>query len=113
MTTADTDDEVVQVQERGRVPEGMGDYARRKVQVALRVVRQPVLYAKVRLAQAADPAVRKRAVAQATVDVNGHTVHVHSDAVTLREAIDRLADTLRGRLEDLDRAWEEPRRRAR
>lgn len=113
MTTATTNEVTVQVQERGHVPEGSADYAERKLRAALRVTGQPVLFAKVRLAQAADPAVRRRAVAQATVDVNGHAVHVHSDAVTMREAVDRLVDTLRGRLDDLDRAWEAQRRRAR
>lgn len=112
MTSPMTDD-VVQVQERGRVPQGSADYAERKVRVALRVIRQPVLYARIVLAQAADPAVRKRSVAQVAVDVNGHAVHVHSDAATMREAIDKLADTLRRRLEDLDRTWETPRREGR
>jgi ribosome-associated translation inhibitor RaiA len=82
----------VQVHAQGRVPSGLVDYAREKVAVALRQSGRPVLH--VRLTLACAP----QAVARVDVDVNGHDIHAHAGAGSLREAIDLMQDRLRIRL---------------
>ncbi len=96
----------VRVVERGPVPRGAAAVAREKVGATLKLASEPVLDARVRLELATDPAVERKAVAQANVDVNGRPVRVQVAAPTMREAIDALADRLRLRLEDLDRHWQ-------
>ncbi|MEU5990020.1 sigma 54 modulation/S30EA ribosomal C-terminal domain-containing protein [Spirillospora sp. NPDC047418] len=84
---------------RGDVPDRFADAAREKVAAAFRQAPEPVLFARVKLATAPDPAVERPAMAQATVDVNGRPVRVHAAAATMQEAIDLLPDLLRARFE--------------
>ncbi|MBH0779359.1 sigma 54 modulation/S30EA ribosomal C-terminal domain-containing protein [Nocardia bovistercoris] len=78
-------------------------YARSKLGPALRHAHEPVLGARVRIAGHADPAVARPVVAQINVDVNGRAVRVQVAAATTAEAVDRLADRLKTRLERLAR----------
>ncbi len=102
----------VQVRTTGAVPPAMRELARRRMASALRHVGEPVLFARVVLTMAADPAVDQPASARAMVSVNGRPVRAHSDGATMPEAISQLAARLRIRLE---RAWgdevEQARRR--
>lgn len=84
---------------RGDVPERFAEAARDKVASAFRQAPEPVLFARVKLAVAPDPAVERSAMAQANVDVNGRLVRVEAAAATMQEAIDLLPDLLRTRFE--------------
>ena len=83
----------------GSVPEGAGELAVTKVRSVLRHVAKPVLSARVTLTMSADPAVASPAAAHATVDVNGRIVRAEAAGQTMPEAIERMADRLRTRLE--------------
>ncbi len=89
----------------GPVPEGMRKLANVKVSSVIRRVREPVLSARVMLTMAADPAVERPALAQATVSVNGRPVRAQADARTMREAVDHLVQRLRVRLNRAHAAW--------
>ena len=56
----------VRVESHGRVPDGSAELAEAKVGSLLRAAAEPVLSARVTLAVAADPAVERPAIAQAT-----------------------------------------------
>jgi ribosome-associated translation inhibitor RaiA len=60
---------------------------------------EPVLFARVKLSHAPDPAVERPAIAQVTVDVNGDVVRARRCAHDLREAIDLLQARLRDKLD--------------
>jgi len=94
------------VQTRGRMPRTSEEYARDKVTALAEHVREPILHARVRLTYLPDPAVDRRAVAQANLDVNGRLVRAQVTAGTMREAIDALQDRLRDRLDQLNSHWE-------
>jgi ribosome-associated translation inhibitor RaiA len=98
----------VQIRTTGAVPAGSPEVAQRKVAALLRHVGEPVLFARVMLTVAPDPAVGQPAGAWAEVSVNGRLVRAEASAVTMPAAIGELADRLRVRL---DRAW--PKRRPR
>lgn len=95
----------VEVTTHGALP-GAEDYARDKIGKLAHVAHRPVLFAKVKLTRHGDPAVPRPVVAQANLDVNGRHVRAQAEAVSAREAIDRLADRLRRRLERVARHWE-------
>ena len=92
----------VQVTRRGNVGSGTVPYARRKVQRALGVGREPVTYAHVVLEWRRDPAIERPALAEATVDIGGTIVRAKSGAPTMVEAIDGLEDRLRRQLVQLE-----------
>ncbi len=95
----------VRVGTHGRVPDGSADLAAAKVSALLRVASEPVLSARVTLAVAADPAVERPAIAQATVDVNGRIVRAQAAGPTMRAAIEQMAYRLRARLGQAARNW--------
>jgi hypothetical protein len=101
---------VVQVRTPGIVPTGMPELARSKVEALLRHVGEPVLFARVMLSSAADPAVERPAIAWAIVSVNGRVVRASGVGSTMGEAIAQLVSRLRIRLE---RAWPDQRERGR
>jgi hypothetical protein len=74
------------------------DYAREKVAAALRYTSRPILFARVWLDRAPDPAVARPAAASAEVDVNGTVVRARADAPTQVEAIDLMQDRLKVRI---------------
>jgi len=79
------------------------DYAREKVETALRHTSRPILYARVWLDRSADPAVARPAEASVEVDVNGTVIRARADAPTQVEAIDLMQDRLRARMARLTR----------
>ncbi|WP_019926509.1 HPF/RaiA family ribosome-associated protein [Nocardia sp. BMG111209] len=79
------------------------DYAREKIDDALRHTPQPVLGVYVRLTGHPDPAVAKPVVAHVNVDVDGRPVQARTEAATSREAVDLLAERLTARLRRLPR----------
>jgi ribosome-associated translation inhibitor RaiA len=85
----------VQVTLRGNVGSGAGQYARRKVQRALGLGREPVVYAHVVLDWRRDPAIERPALAEATADIDGTIVRAKSAAPTMSEAVDDLEYRLR------------------
>ncbi|MFD2417113.1 sigma 54 modulation/S30EA ribosomal C-terminal domain-containing protein [Amycolatopsis pigmentata] len=95
----------VEVTTHGAMP-GAEDYARDKIGRLAHVSHRPVLSAKVRLTKHGDPAVPRPVVAQANLDVSGRLVRAQAEAVSAREAIDRLTERLRRRLERVARHWE-------
>lgn len=85
----------------GDVGHKMKDYAREKIAHVAKFVRDPILFARVKLTVEPDPARKRPAIAQATLDVNGVLVRAHEAGDDLQEAIDRLENTLRDKLEHL------------
>ena len=96
----------VRVETHGRVPRGSADLAAAKVGSLLRVAAEPVLSARVTVAVAADPAVARPAVAQATIDLNGRVVRAQAAGPTMRAAIEQMASRLEVRLGRAARNWE-------
>jgi hypothetical protein len=68
----------VRVDAHARVPEGTAELAAAKVGSLLRLAAEPLLSARVTLAVAADPAVARPAVAQATIDLNGRVIRAQA-----------------------------------
>jgi ribosome-associated translation inhibitor RaiA len=98
----------VEVTTHGRLP-GADDYARQKIGELGRFTHQPVLRAYVKLSYHADPALSRKVIAQANLDVNGRLVRAQVAGVTAREAIDLLEARLRRRLERVAQHWEAKR----
>jgi len=98
----------VEVTTHGQVP-GAEGYARTKIGELGRLTHEPVLHAHVKLSEHGDPAVARRVVAQANLDVNGRLVRAQVEGVTAQEAIDRLEARLRHRLERSAEHWEAKR----
>ena len=84
---------------RGEMPEGTEELAVSRIRSVLGHVAKPVLSARVTLTMSADPAVTFPAAAHATVDVNGRVVRAEAIGPTMREAIERMANRLRIRLD--------------
>jgi len=97
---------LVQVRTAGVVQARMPELARRRVASALRHIGEPVLFARVMLTMAADPAVEQPATAWAVVSVNGRPVRASGTGPTMPDAIGQLTARLRIRL---DRAWPDER----
>ena len=62
-------------------------------------VAEPILFARVKLTQAADPARARPAIAQVAFDIDGELVRAHGAGHSMREAIDLLQRRLRAKLE--------------
>ena len=62
-------------------------------------IAEPILFARVKLAQAADPARDRPSIAQVAFDIDGQLVRAHVAGHTIREAIDLLQRRLRAKLE--------------
>jgi hypothetical protein len=96
----------VAVLTHGRVGDDDVDYAVGRVRAVLRHIDDRVLFARLTLAVAGDPARIKPAIAQVVVDVNGELLRAHVAAHTIREAADllqrRLSDKLDQRAQHRD-----------
>ena len=103
---ATSTDSLLQVSSGHHVSAGAADYAREKIGHALTFAPEPIVSARVRLSERADPAATKPSIAQANVNVNGHGIRVQVTADTVREAIDLLEARLTERFERLARHWE-------
>lgn len=88
----------VHVTLRGHAGRQDRDHARAKVEQALAVAPAAVLHAHVVLERRPDPAVRRQARAEATVDVGGTTLRAHAVEPTMDEAVDELESRLRRQL---------------
>lgn len=95
----------VEVTTHGQLPDAE-DYARTKIGELGRLTHRRVLRAHVRLGEHGDPAVARRIIAQANLDVDGRLVRAQVEGTTAREAIDRLEARLRHRLERTAEHWE-------
>jgi hypothetical protein len=84
---------------RGRVGDDDVDYAVGRVAAALRHIEEPVLFARLKLGRAGDPARARPALAQIALDVNGELVRAHVAGHTMREATDLLQRHLADKLE--------------
>jgi ribosome-associated translation inhibitor RaiA len=96
----------ITVQTNGPVSRTSEQYARDKVTALAGYLREPILHARIRLTRRLDPAVERKAIVQANLDVNGKFVRAQVAAATMREAIDALQDRLRDRIERLNPHWE-------
>ena len=96
----------VQTETRGPVPEDAVSLAVHRVSSLLHLASEPVLFARVKLTMAADPAVERPAVAQASVDLNGRLIRAQAAGGIMREAVEHACDRLRIRLERAARNWE-------
>lgn len=108
---ADTPTVQIQAETRGAVPKGAVDLAVHRVGSLLRAAPEPVLFARVRLTMSADPAVRRPAIAQVNVDLNGRLLRAHAAGETMRAAVEHACDRLRIRIERVARNWEAVRGR--
>ena len=89
----------MQTETRGAVPADAVGLAVHQVSSLLRVASEPVLFARAKLTMAADPAVGRPTIAQASVDLNGRLVRAQAAGATMREAVEHGCDRLRTRLE--------------
>ncbi|MBG0815587.1 hypothetical protein [Planomonospora sp. ID82291] len=103
--------EDVLVLTRGRVLPAEVERVQEKVIALARHCGEPVLFARVRLGLACDPALARPASAQALLEVNGRPVRAHAEARTVHDAIALLTDRLRVRLDRTARDWEATRER--
>ena len=88
----------VDVVVRGRVPDEAVAYAQRKIAHLVRQAGAPVLFARVKLSHREDPAIKRPAVVEAALDVNGRLVRAHRAAHAFHEAVDLVEARLRDRL---------------
>lgn len=95
----------VQAEPQGAVPHGAVSFAVDRVSSLLRMASEPVLFTRIELSMAADPAVQRPAVAQVNVDLNGRLIRARAAGVTVREAIEHACERLRIRLERASRNW--------
>ena len=91
---------------RGAVPEDTVSLAVHQVSSLLRAASEPVLFARVKLSMAPDPAVERPAIAQVSVDLNGRLVRAQAAGRTMREAVEHACGRLRIRLQRAARNWE-------
>lgn len=83
----------------GEVVEEEEAYAHARVADLAESLAEPVLFARVKLERAGDPARERPARAEALLDVNGDAVRAHVAAGTMHEAVDMLQQRLRHQLE--------------
>lgn len=101
----------VVVDVHGRVPADAVEYAKERVAAACAHTSEPVLHARAKLTQAADPAVTRPSIVQANLDLDGRLTRVHVAAASMTEAIDLMHDRLSRRLERMAQHWEARRGR--
>lgn len=89
------------------------DYATKRLEAVLDQIGGPVLFARVKLTQAADPARERPARARALIDINGELVRGQVRAAAMTEAVDLLAGRLRDQLQHRAERRRTRRRRGR
>jgi Sigma 54 modulation/S30EA ribosomal protein C terminus len=105
MVMADARTVRVQAETRGAVPEGAASFAVHRVSSLLEMAPEPVLFARVKLTMAADPAVERPAITQVNIDLNGRLIRAQAAGETMREATEHACDRLRLRIERAARNW--------
>lgn len=88
----------VEVVARGPRADAARDYAEEKLRRVIGKAGDPVLFARITLEEAPDPAVERPAEAQAMLDVNGRPVRAQVAARVMNEAVDLLEERLLDRL---------------
>ncbi len=83
----------------GDADEDMIGYAVLRVRAVADEIAEPILFARVTLNLAADPARDRPAIAQVAFDIDGQVVRAHAAGHGMREAIDLLQRRMRARLE--------------
>lgn len=104
--------DVVTVRTHGHVTADEIGYARSKILAATRCAHGPVLLTRVKLTRLADPAVGRRAIVQANVDLNGRLLRAQVARPSMREAADEVHDRLRDRIQRAAGRWDAKRRHA-
>jgi ribosome-associated translation inhibitor RaiA len=89
----------VNVTTKGHVAGAAVEYARQRIAQLAATIDEPILFARVKLAIAPDPARKRPALAQATLDLDGRLVRAHVAANEMNEAIDLLQRRLRDKVE--------------
>lgn len=91
---------------RGRIADPDVTYAARRIAAVIAHLDEPVLFTRLKLGLAGDPARDRPALSQVAVDINGDLVRAHVAAHTVREAADllerRLADKVEHRARHRD-----------
>ena len=95
----------VQTEAHGAVSGLATAVAVRKVRLLLRIAPGPVLFARVKLTMAADPAVLWPTIAQVSLDLNGRLIRAQATGSDLHEAVNRMTGRLRIQLERTARNW--------
>ena len=96
---------------RGDVADDARSYAHRRIGAVIEHIDEPVLFARVKLTEAPDPARDRPAIAQVTVDLNGEIVRAQVAGHFMREAVDLLDARLRDKLGHRDEYRQALRRR--
>lgn len=91
----------VRVTARGPVGKRDREAAEKALAQLVRFAPRRLLFARAILVKQQDPAVARRAFARGTLDASGEIIRAHATAPRMSEAIDLLADRLRGRLTEL------------
>lgn len=102
----------VSVHTQGGITASDVRYARKQVGAALRFAHDPVLHVRVNLELLPDPAVVRRGIVQANLDLNGRLVRAEAARDTVREAVDEVHDRLRDQLQRAAQNWEAIRGRS-
>jgi len=80
----------IEVSVHGRVEHADVEYARKRLESVIDHLGEPVLFARLRLTMAADPARERPAMAQASLDIDGEVLRAHVAAQEMNEAADLL-----------------------
>ncbi|HMO00292.1 MAG TPA: hypothetical protein PKD59_12845 [Miltoncostaeaceae bacterium] len=80
---------------RGHVPADRVEAAVAGLRAACARPPRPVLFARLTLTMAPDPAVGRPATAAAAIDLSGRILRAHADGETMAEAVDLLSDRVR------------------
>jgi hypothetical protein len=96
----------VHMETRGSVPEGAVELARDRVAALLRLAKEPVMSARVKLTVRTEPGLPRLAVAQANLDVDGRPLRAQATAETMWRAVNELRDRMLIRLARVSRDWQ-------
>jgi ribosome-associated translation inhibitor RaiA len=103
---------LINIVTRGDVSDDARIYATKRLGAVVEHIREPVLFARVKLTQAADPARERPAIAQVCIDIDGDLVRAQLGGHEMHEAIDLLQARLRGKLQHRAQHQQALRRRA-
>ena len=84
---------------QGQIAEGDVDYAVGRIETVLDRVGAPLLFARLKLSKAPDPARQRPAMAEVTLDLGGELVRAHVAGGDVREAADLVQERLRDQLQ--------------
>jgi hypothetical protein len=84
---------------RGPMDDDEVGYAVERIRAVLDQIDDPVLFARLKLTRAGDPARAKPAIVQVSLDLNGDMLRAHVAAHGMQEAADLLQQRLRAKLE--------------